>query len=1254
MKSNPSFHQEAGILLTTWRKVFPAMMLCLLASLAVHQPAAAQNSYVLSNTWSSVTSSTANRQIGYSAQSNEVFVASTGGAIAVYDGTSGASVGSVSFSGVTTSGTQPLNQIGVADDGVIYGANLTTAISGSSVYRIYRWSAWDAAGAVAYAGDPTASGSPVADGQRIGDSFAIAGAGTGTRILTGIAGQKAFILFSTTDGANFTPTVLTVPTLPNTVSGEFGLAFYTNNTFIVKPNSAGSIYLVQYPADFAANSSATGAVLTSVSFPAPANSSSSALLAYNPDASLLGVAFLGSSGSSQSVFARLYTLDFDSGTANLLTSTNFTAASNGNLTGGVAFGGAGKTNNLYVLNSANNLQAYQIYVFPPQPPGITTQPVGGTVYPPYTLTATASGATPLSYQWQVTNNTSAGAFTNIPDATNLSYTINDVSTNYYRLFVSNYLGSVTSSVVFVQTLQAVTNSAVSTLWTVTAGQAGYSYLPASGNNTRGIAYDANSHNVVISATSGLYIMNGDTGATNGALSLTGVTFGGLLGGADQVGIADDGAVYAGNLVSGGANFELWRWPAPTNGATATLAYSGDPGAGSGDRWGDNLAVRGAGTGTQILLASKGTNVALLTTTDGSSFSSALIHVTGVPSGFAGNGIAFGAGNTFWAKVYGGDLWEIAYDTNTLAGSVVFDYQHGSQIGNAVVGVGIDSTNGIFAGVNLSDTPNDLQLFQLTGTSDAPVLFNQTFFGSANANGNANAAIAVKYPRIYALDVNNGVVALTYGVPASTKPVVSSPPASVTAYTNIPTLILSAGASGSLPLYYQWQFSPTGDNDSFTNLPNATSSAYTLTNPPLSAAGYYQVIVHNIAGYATSTPPALLTLLIPTNSPVATNLWTVAPGSISAIPTFDSSSYAVRGLAYDTNTDTVLLADHNNIYLLNASDGSYEGQLNMAGVPTSGLNGWLVDQIGVADDGVLYSCNLSLNGPGFAIIGWNTIADGAAGTSYAYGGATGADPGNGSGDRWGDTMSVRGSGTGTEILISSYSGTNVVLFTTTDGSTFTANLISVTNVPAGFSGLGIAFGAGDTFWTKSAGYLLRQVAFDRATWTAGAVQVYSNLPSAFAGVGVDATNGILGGVSFADTPNDLQLYLLSGNESSPALFDQGFFGANNANSQENAVTVLKGGKAFALDVNNGLVALNYGVPGAPAVTLVSVSYKPGTGVTITWDNTFSNHRYQVEYKNSLSDATWTPIGSPVVATGATASYTDTTANGNARFYRVITE
>jgi hypothetical protein len=513
---------------------------------------------------------------------------------------------------------------------------------------------------------------------------------------------------------------------------------------------------------------------------------------------------------------------------------------------------------------------------------------------------------------------------------------------------------------------------------------------------------------------------------------------------------------------------------------------------------------------------------------------------------------------------------------------------------------------------------------------------------------------MKYPRVYALDVNNGIVALTYGVPATTSPMISQAPVSQTVYT-VASATMSVSAAGSLPLYYQWQFDGS-------NILNATNQTYVITNPTLSAAGSYDVVVHNIAGAITSTPAAVLTVIAPVTNAVVTQLWTLAPGSIPQIADLDSSSYNVRGLAYDTNTQTVIVADHANIYLL-STNGSYLGNLNMTGVPANGLNGWLVDQVGVADDGILYSANLTLTGPGFSIVQWTSISPGAAGTAYSYpgGSSTGGDPGNGSGDRWGDDMAVRGAGTNTQILCGSYSGTNVVIFTTTDGQNFTPTLLtcSDTNVSPGFAGLGIAFGAGITFWAKGGHfYNLRWLSFDTNAGTATVLQTYAagtQTPNDFVGLSTDVSANILGGVCLNDAPNDFQLYQVFGDATPPALFNQAFFASQNANAQDNAASTLKGGLGFALDVNNGIVAISYSVPPQLATfSITSVTNVAGPGVVLTWQSV-PGYTYQVQVAATLSGSNiWSDLGAPISASETKTSYTDTsaTASQSAAFYRVI--
>lgn len=1190
---------------------------------------------------------TTNRGMAYDSVSNLLYISSQTPSIVVFDGSAGAFQGTISMSGVSGGTTFSLDQVGVAGDGAIYGVNLCTTSASNN--KLYRWANWEATATVSFNANALANGGALTSG-RIGDTMAVTGSGTNTLILCGVGAQHYFVLFSTTDGLNFTATVINVSSGLTVPGNVFGFCFYTNNTFLVKPATTGNdtVYLVQYPTNFASQTLVTGTVLaTTTALGTQFNNTT--MLAYSPSNGFLCGFQTGNNPSS----SELLTGSFGT-LSSQATTSGATPTSNGNATGGAAIGGSGSTN-LYAYDTANSLFAYKILTIPPVGPSVGA-PTGGITngYAPETLSVTASGSPPLAYQWYSISGNSTNL---IAGATTNTLTVNTPVTNLYYVVVSNSVNAVTSSVVGLSLLTPVTNSVVTTLWN--AGVGAYANFLQNDNATRGIAYDTNTGAVAVSTQTAVYVVNGNTGAYLGELNPTNEVTSQFA--CDQVGIADDGIVYAANLaLAGNTSFNLYAWPSATNfSATLTHAFAGDPGNDSNaERWGDTMAVRGAGANTQVLLGSKSTKVSLLTVQNlgSTNFQAIAIAVSGVPSGFAANGVAFGAGNTFWAKSYLGDLYEISFDPVGQTGSVVLDYTAGAQYPSALSGVAVDMTNNILAGVDIGDTHNDLRLYQLTGTANPPVLFEQSFFPSFNVNGNDNAAIVMKYPRVYALDANNGIVALTYGVPATTPVTISSPPSSLTVYSTDPNAVMTVQAAGSLPLYYQWQYS-SSSNGPYANISGATNNSYSIAYPTANQAGYYQVIVHNIANAVTSTPPALLTVTFPITSTQVTNLWNIPGGQTGSESFLDNSGYDTRGLAFDTNTMQIAVADHYNIHLF-GTNGTYTGDLNTAGVPNGGFNGWLFDQVGVSDDGVLFGANLALSGPGFSITSWAAgFGPGSVGSAYAYDGAGNTDPGNGSGDRWGDTMAVRGStlDDSCEILLGSYTGTNVLLFTTSDGSDFNPMLIAVTNVPAGFAGQGIAFGAGNTFWAASPGYNLRQIAFDTNTLTGGAILTYiagTQVPSAFDGIAVDVSAGVLSGVDFNNVPHDVQLYTLSGNTNGPALIDQVFFGSVNPNSQLNAVTTLKGGLGFGLDVNNGLVAFSYGALPGGAATILSVSYSPGN-TTVNIGNLFANHTYQLQSTASLdAPISWSNVGAPINTSNPTASVVDTSPAGTAKFYRVI--
>ena len=711
--------------------------LAALVLLAGLLPQAQAQTYSFSPAWSApngiahIANGNNNRGVAYDSVFNQVFIATRNGsssAIDVFNGTSGTLLSGAG--GIAGATSLAIDQVGVSDDGVLYGAPLTTSVSTTAgSVTVYAWTNWsnNSSPRTAYAsasGDPVVANFPT---KRIGDTMAVSGSGLNTLILMGVAAQGTnFVLLHTSDGINFTPTVVLVPTgLPNTSGSIFGIAFYTNNTFLVVPgpNQSGAsqnVFLVQYPSNFASQSAVTGTVLGSA---ATLNYSSGRTMhvTYSPGGKMLGVIQAGNTTPNTNA---IFSMANYTASVSLLASTNFsTPNANVNNTGMAAFGGAGKTNFFYVLESNNGLQAYAInFIATPIAPTILASPAGVTgAFPTYGLTVTANGTAPLKYQWLASNagtNISA-TFTNIPGAITNSFAITTSSTNYYEVIITNSVGSVTSAPVLVSLLKPTTSTVVTQNWSIAPGATGYNYL-TTGDDNRGLAYDVNSNRVVVASRSpGLYILDGTTGTNIGTLSMSGVTGGTFA--LDQVGIADDDAVYAGNLVlAGGAGFTLYRWAGPITNAAGTIAFQDTSGVlGAVDRWGDTMAVRGSGANTQVILGSRaGTNIALLTTSDGINFNGQVIGISNAPAGFAGLGIAFGAGNTIYAKNNLSHLYVIGIDPVNNVGGVLLDYPNPAKTPTYMTAISADLANNILAGLDLGDNPHDLKLFQLTGTSDA--------------------------------------------------------------------------------------------------------------------------------------------------------------------------------------------------------------------------------------------------------------------------------------------------------------------------------------------------------------------------------------------------------------------------------------------------------------------------------------------------------------------------------------------------------
>jgi len=144
------------------------------------------------------------------------------------------------------------------------------------------------------------------------------------------------------------------------------------------------------------------------------------------------------------------------------------------------------------------------------------------------------------------------------------------------------------------------------------------------------------------------------------------------------------------------------------------------------------------------------------------------------------------------------------------------------------------------------------------------------------------------------------------------------------------------------------------------------------------------------------------------------------------------------------------------------------------------------------------------------------------------------------------------------------------------------VIDTTPEPASLAGLGIGFGAGNTFWTKSGGFQFRHIGFDLIASTNGLLQTFAAGQASSISLGIDPVNDLLADIvpnlNNRPIPDSLELYdvhdVVNGNATEPTLIDRDFFKTSNVNGNGTgeAVFDLAGGRLFALDTNNGLLAL----------------------------------------------------------------------------------
>ncbi|MEO5804441.1 MAG: hypothetical protein ABIR24_13025 [Verrucomicrobiota bacterium] len=475
--------------------------------------------------------------------------------------------------------------------------------------------------------------------------------------------------------------------------------------------------------------------------------------------------------------------------------------------------------------------------------------------------------------------------------------------------------------------------------------------------------------------------------------------------------------------------------------------------------------------------------------------------------------------------------------------------------------------------------------------------------------------------------------------------------------------IKAGRANS----FQWQ-------SGGTNIPGATGTRLIITNAQTSDGGTYSVVMSNAAAVVTNS---VNLTVVSTNHNVLSPLWSLAPGSRPYITAGDHQRtlayYALSNHLYvlsrTSSSGTTIDAAGLTINVLNATNGEFLHQLsltNSEGTPVivGALNSIILSGIAVADDGAIYACNVSDTGGGSAAQ-WKLYrwVNGGSNTVPVQVFGPGSLALQTISLRWGDTLSARGSGTNTQIMVDDDEGLYGAMFTPTDETLNTfEHLYSgvvfqyfTQSYGRGSAGRSLFFGTGDTIWQmrRSRPYgrmpTLTQSAFDFVSRTSTVVtnlNVFSSFTGPFA---MDLTNGYLAAIIFApdaSIPDSVALYDIA-NLAQPILLSRKNFPVNRqSNGNSFGQVIVSSNRVFALDANNGLTAFAIAPPieTGPQLTILL----SGNNAVISWPSSATG--FVLEKTVSLSNPDWATVNEPVQQQNGQYVVTDP-ISGTASFYRL---
>jgi hypothetical protein len=1207
-------------------------------------------------------------------------------AIYVLNRDSGQIIGALSTNGMTTgSGIGAFVTVGVSADGAVYTANQINN-SSNDTFRIYRWPTANPS-AANFSEAPTAAfAGKLTPAERLSQNMDIRGSGPQTEIIIGTSSASGtgtnIYYFNTTDGTNFTAHRLSFPGIITPTFND-GIAFGPGNTFWTKQVGKPMYFLGYDPVNFTNNT-----VIATYAPTSPADVLQNlAAITYDPSTKLMA-ALEEIGGTANGGPGKLWLFDLSDPTNHSPAVLSSAVYPVNNVKATAPMGYCKFSNGRLYANVVNNgMLGQTVDTTPLSPPTLTTDlPATNrvTVYSTVHFEVTAVYDV-TNYQWYSNNVAVVGANQYYLDIPNVTPSANGA---VFKVVAMNAAGTVTSANSVVKVVDPSSLYHLQLLWSFSPGET--NYLSAAGGTgtppERTIAYNPISNQLLVvkgvANQVRIAVVNPDTGAFLYNLKTNGVSGGAnlALGG---IACAADGAVYACNTTADAA-FRIYRWADTgpttvpqviwgTNSSAASYNPVTDLTGSTMYRWGDVLAARGEGINTEIVIDSQNSTkyAAVLspldsTMTNWAATSQLLLQNTPGSYGYEaygtviGHSIQFGAGNTFWQKRYnaaaGAPAARMGYTPTAGIQLSVLQSANTSLPLYTNASLAVNSTLNLAAAISINalanstgTVPDEVDFYDFSDPTQALLLSRTSFKVNHTANQNgisqvifgANPVTGSNY--VFAIEGNNGAMALVLSGGVTPPPTFLTQPKD--------TRVLQGTTAGLTvtvdePALLSWY-----KNNVDTGRRGAS---LTFTNATTNDSGLYYAVANNVYGTTTSRV-AQVTIIQPSSTYSVGTLWTATPATQPYVSSDGGANTPKeRAFAYNALSNQLIIvrcppaSTAYTVFVADAATGTSLYSLNTTGVvhegasEVPGSNPIDLVAAGVADDGALYICSSTPNASGgtagdttkmFHLYRWADTGPTTAPVMVYEG-----DPSNQSTNsnvRWGDALHVRGAGTNTEVILNSNDGIYGAVLRPIDSSmaTFTNGWYN-SMTSGGSIGRSIQFGATNTVFEKRKGAPLFLSNYDLTNQNSSIIQTIDFASSTLGGVFVDTTHQVVAGVDFVGSstkPDAVAFYEVS-DPNTPMLLGRINFASNQvANANFISQVVIAGTNVFALDANNGMLALSITPPATqvqPPVLSIALS---GSNVIVSWPQQGS---FTLQGATALlnSGTAWTDIGTGTAANG----------------------